>query len=124
MPYVPARTLRLALGCTLLGSALAVMTKAGVDFPTWTIIAIPALVGLLAFRHASFAPARGRDGVKPTRRADSEVEAIVGSLRPVDDPPSGHARSRTDSPSGHRLKPTILRRPFTWLADRLGLVSA
>jgi hypothetical protein len=25
------------------------MTKAGVAFPTWTIIAIPALVGLLAF---------------------------------------------------------------------------
>lgn len=49
MPYVPTRALRLALGCTLLGSALAVMTKAGVDFPTWTIIAIPALVGLLAF---------------------------------------------------------------------------
>jgi uncharacterized protein len=49
MPYVPTRALRLALGCTLLGSALAVMTKAGVDFPTWTIIAIPALVGLLTF---------------------------------------------------------------------------
>ncbi len=48
MPYVPTRALRLALGCTLLGSALAVMTKAGVAFPTWTIIAIPALVGLLA----------------------------------------------------------------------------
>jgi uncharacterized protein len=48
MPHVPTRALRLPLGCTLLGSALGVMTKADVAFPTWTIIAIPALVGLLA----------------------------------------------------------------------------
>jgi hypothetical protein len=49
MPYVPPGALRLALGCTLLGSALAMMNKAGADFPTWTIVGMPALVGLLAF---------------------------------------------------------------------------
>ena len=60
MPYVPARTPRLALGCTLFGSALAVITRAGVDFPTWTIIAIPALVGLLALvMHRSRQPEAG-----------------------------------------------------------------
>lgn len=49
LPHVPPRALRLALGCTLLGSAMAVLIKAGVAFPAWTIVAIPALVGLLAF---------------------------------------------------------------------------
>ena len=46
---VPPGALRLALGCTLLGSALAMMNKAGADLPTWTIVGMPALVGLLAF---------------------------------------------------------------------------
>jgi hypothetical protein len=40
--------LRPALGCVLLGSALGVLTKAGVDLPAWTIVGIPALVGLAA----------------------------------------------------------------------------
>lgn len=48
MPYVPSGALRLALGCTLLGSALAVMRKAGADFPAWTIVGMPALVGIVA----------------------------------------------------------------------------
>jgi uncharacterized protein len=57
MPYVPPGALRLALGCTLLGSALAMMNTAGADFPTWTIVGMPALVGLLAFAtHRSRAP--------------------------------------------------------------------
>jgi uncharacterized membrane protein YfcA len=57
MPHVPPRALRLALGCTLLGSALAVMSKAGADFPTWTMVGMPALVGLLAFvMHRSRSP--------------------------------------------------------------------
>lgn len=49
MPYVPPGALRLAFGCTLLGSAMAVMSKAGADFPTWTIVGMPAFVALLAF---------------------------------------------------------------------------
>jgi uncharacterized membrane protein YfcA len=77
MPYVPARTLRLALGCTLLGSALAVMTKAGVDVPTWTIIAIPALVGVLTV--VVQRPRRPESGTAWSHAsAHPEAEAIVG----------------------------------------------
>jgi uncharacterized membrane protein YfcA len=46
---VPAAVLRPTLGCVLLGSALGVFTKAGVDLPTWTIAGVPAIVGLLAY---------------------------------------------------------------------------
>jgi uncharacterized membrane protein YfcA len=49
LPRVPAGVLRPALGCVLLGSALGVVSKAGVDIPKWTIVAVPALVGLLAY---------------------------------------------------------------------------
>ena len=49
LPRVPAGALRPALGCVLLGSALGVVSKAGVDIPKWTIVAVPAFVGLLAF---------------------------------------------------------------------------
>jgi uncharacterized protein len=49
LPRVSAAVLRPTLGCVLLGSALGVVSKAGVDIPKWTIVAIPALVGLLAF---------------------------------------------------------------------------
>jgi uncharacterized membrane protein YfcA len=46
---VPSTVLRPALGCVLLGSALGVATKAGLDLPVWTIVGIPALVGLAAW---------------------------------------------------------------------------
>jgi uncharacterized protein len=46
---VPAEGLRPALGCVLLGSALGVFTKAGVDLPVWTIVGLPVLAGLAAF---------------------------------------------------------------------------
>jgi uncharacterized protein len=49
LPRVPADVLRPTLGCVLLGSALGVVSKAGVDIPKWTIVAVPALVGLLAY---------------------------------------------------------------------------
>ena len=49
LPRVPAAALRPTLGCVLLGSALGVVNKAGVDIPKWTIVAVLALVGLLAF---------------------------------------------------------------------------
>ncbi len=43
---VPADVLRPTLGVVLLGSALGVATKAGLDLPVWTIVGVPALVGL------------------------------------------------------------------------------
>jgi uncharacterized protein len=46
---IPSAGLRPALGCVLLGSALGVLTKAGVDVPTWTIPGIPALIGAGAY---------------------------------------------------------------------------
>ena len=49
LPRVPATALRPALGCVLLGSALGVMNKAGAEVPAWTIVAVPALMGALAF---------------------------------------------------------------------------
>jgi uncharacterized membrane protein YfcA len=45
---IPSTVLRPALGCVLLGSALGVFSKAGVGLPTWTIVGVPALVGLAA----------------------------------------------------------------------------
>src|SRR3954463_1040486 len=45
---VPAVVLRPALGCVLLGSALGVFSKAGVNVPTWTIVGVPVIVGLVA----------------------------------------------------------------------------
>jgi uncharacterized membrane protein YfcA len=45
---VPAAALRPTLGCVLLGSALGVLSKAGVAVPAWTIVGVPALVGLAA----------------------------------------------------------------------------
>jgi uncharacterized membrane protein YfcA len=47
--HVPADGLRPALGCVLLGSALGVFSKAGVDVPVWTIVGVPVLAGLGAF---------------------------------------------------------------------------
>jgi uncharacterized membrane protein YfcA len=49
LPRVPATALRPTLGCVLLGSALGVVSKAGAAIPTWTIVAVPALVGLAVF---------------------------------------------------------------------------
>jgi uncharacterized membrane protein YfcA len=46
---VPANGLRPALGCVLLGSALGVFSKAGADVPTWTIVGVPAIVGVVAY---------------------------------------------------------------------------
>lgn len=46
---VPSNGLRPALGCVLLGSALGVATKAGVDVPVAAIVGIPAAVGVVAW---------------------------------------------------------------------------
>ena len=46
---VPAAGLRPGLGCVLIGAALGVLSKAGLDIPTWTIPTVPAAIGLMAF---------------------------------------------------------------------------
>ena len=46
---VPAHGLRPALGCVLLGSALGVLTKAGVALPAAVIVGVPAAAGLVAY---------------------------------------------------------------------------
>ncbi len=46
---VPASGLRPTLGCVLLGSALGVLTKAGVELPAAVIVGAPAGAGALAF---------------------------------------------------------------------------
>lgn len=45
---VPANGLRPALGCVLLGSALGVLTKAGVHVPVAAIVGVPLATGALA----------------------------------------------------------------------------
>lgn len=61
---VPSNGLRPALGCVLLGSALGVLTKAGVDIPTPLIVGIPALVGGIAnvLHRTRSAPVSATDG--------------------------------------------------------------
>jgi uncharacterized membrane protein YfcA len=49
VPRVPVAALRPTLGCVLLGSALGVLTKAGVDVPVWVILGAPVMVGAAAF---------------------------------------------------------------------------
>ena len=46
---VPAAGLRPVLGCVLLGSALGVLTKAGVDVPVSAIVGVPVAVGAVAW---------------------------------------------------------------------------
>jgi uncharacterized protein len=46
---VPAHGLRVTLGCVLLGSALGVATKAGVDVPVGAIVGLPLGAGVLAY---------------------------------------------------------------------------
>ena len=48
LPKVPAAALRVVLGCVLLGSALGVLSKAGVDVPAAAIIGAPLGAGLAA----------------------------------------------------------------------------
>ncbi len=47
--HVPANALRPVLGCVLLGSALGVMTKAGVAVPPAALVGVPLAVGLGAY---------------------------------------------------------------------------
>jgi uncharacterized membrane protein YfcA len=47
--HVPASGLRPTLGCVLLGSALGVLSKAGVAVPATALIGVPLTVGLFAY---------------------------------------------------------------------------
>ncbi len=47
--HVPAAGLRPTLGCVMLGSALGVASKAGLDLEAWQILAPPVVLGVLAF---------------------------------------------------------------------------
>ncbi|MGE5636815.1 MAG: sulfite exporter TauE/SafE family protein [Nocardioidaceae bacterium] len=49
LPRVPAAGLRPALGCVLLGSALGVLSKAGVDVPAAAIVGVPLAAGAAAW---------------------------------------------------------------------------
>jgi uncharacterized membrane protein YfcA len=55
---VPAAVLRPVLGCVLLGSALGVLSKAGVPVPAVALIAVPLSVGVLAWLIARARPVR------------------------------------------------------------------
>jgi len=55
---VPAAGLRPTLGCVLLGSALGVLTKAGVELPAAVIVGVPVVVGLSAAALHRFRSAR------------------------------------------------------------------
>src|SRR3954452_220392 len=66
---VPAAALRPALGCVMLGSALGVASKAGLDLSAWAILGPPVAVGALAY---------GLQWVRANDRRN--VPAAVGSL--------------------------------------------
>jgi hypothetical protein len=46
---VPAGVLRPVLGCVLLGSALGVLSKAGVHVPPTALVGVPLGVGIVAW---------------------------------------------------------------------------
>jgi uncharacterized protein len=49
MTRVPSVGLRPALGCVLLGSALGVFAKGGLDVPAWAVVGIPLATGVFAW---------------------------------------------------------------------------
>ena len=46
---VPAAALRPALGCVMLGSALGVFKKAGVDLSPFVIFGVPLAIGIASY---------------------------------------------------------------------------
>src|SRR2546423_10182194 len=62
----PANGLRPVLGCVLLGSALGVLTKAGVDVPVGAIVGVPGAVGVVAWALARARPESLPPRVAPT----------------------------------------------------------
>ncbi len=67
--HVPADVLRPVLGCVLLGSALGVLSKAGVAVPATALVGIPALVGV-----GAYALLRGRSPMPAPARLELELE--------------------------------------------------
>jgi len=63
---VPAAGLRPVLGCVLLGSALGVLTKAGVDVPVGAIVGVPVAVGAVAWALARARRESPRPRITPT----------------------------------------------------------
>jgi hypothetical protein len=62
---VPANGLRAVLGCVLLGSALGVLTKAGVAVPVAVIVGAPMAAGGLAWVLARWRRANGHPAAAP-----------------------------------------------------------
>ena len=74
MDFVPAHALRVTLGAVLLGSALAVVEKAGVYVPIGVIFGAPVAVGVLAW-------GAYRAGLRPPDAAPAHPpSAIVGGV--------------------------------------------
>jgi uncharacterized protein len=67
---VPAAGLRPALGCAMLGSALGVASKAGLDLPAWAILGPPLIAGAVAY---------GLARVRGGRRPPPREPALAGS---------------------------------------------
>ena len=67
MTRVPARGLRPALGCVLLGSALGVLSKAGVEVPVAAIVGVPLAVGVLSWLYLRGRPQLPGPDVLPER---------------------------------------------------------
>ncbi len=65
---VPTHVLRPVLGCVLLGSAIGVSTKAGLDVPVWLILLVPSLVGV-----ALYTVNRVRPVSSPPTQSSTEV---------------------------------------------------
>jgi uncharacterized protein len=76
MTRVPSGGLRPALGCVLLGSALGVFSKGGVDVPAWAVVGIPLVTGLFAWAWLRRHPAADPDATAP------EEAAQPAQLRP------------------------------------------
>lgn len=69
---VPSNGLRPALGCVLLGSALGVASKSGIDVPVGAIVGVPLAAGVL-----SWAIFHGR------RRPEDASPAVTGGSTPI-----------------------------------------
>jgi uncharacterized membrane protein YfcA len=64
--HVPANVLRPTLGCVLLGSALGVLSKAGVAVPAAALVGVPCAVGL-----AAYLVQRSRRPIQPQAEAEA-----------------------------------------------------
>lgn len=78
---IPAQALRVTLGVVLLGSALAMVSKAGLELPAGVIIGVPIGVGLLGYLVHRVRPTTDSKPVavaKPTLATKPSTPAIAG----------------------------------------------